>query len=70
MESFLHNTYAYICDKKACDGGCPGNTPCMHTLDPKHSKTLQNGKNAVFVKVASHKFFEVEDLSKLTDLFY
>lgn len=70
FESFLNNTYAYICDKKACDGSCPNETPCTHTLDPAHSITLQNGKNPVFVKLMSHKFYEAEDLSELTNLFY
>lgn len=64
------NEYAYFCDGLACKDGCPKESPCMHTTNPEHSVTLQHGGNPVFVRLASRKFFEVEDISKLADLYH
>lgn len=51
---------AYVCDKKACNGGCPGRLdpdyPCRHTTDIEHAVN--------FMRVSDDKYFECDQVSE------
>lgn len=51
---------AYICDKKACAGGCPcqsdSDYPCRHTSDIEHAVN--------FMQVSDDQYFERDQISE------
>lgn len=60
-------SYAYICDKKACDhcdallknASIDDSYICTHTTNPLHSITLRYGLKPVFTQLGEDVYFEV-----------